>query len=283
MRRGLCWLLAGVLCWGIFGSAHAEVYSVPQDIFVPELITVATEELGYTEEKSGYTKYADWGGDNKYGEWCSEFVSWCVDQADLRLGSQWLDSMYPMQTACITGVKWFTSRGRYVTAIGTLKGYGAQWHREDGVPLSERPYVPKPGDLIYFEWYKYNRIDHVGLVEYVEEVDGAVLIHTIEGNNKEADYVKRFSYPLDDPSIRAYGVIRDDIGTEMKAGCEGELVRQLQELLAGAGYLDEKNIDGVYGGKTIAAVKKLQAAKELKQTGVADRLTQEALGVGFEG
>ena len=45
------------------------------------LLAVAVSELGYSATKGGYSKYGEWGG-NAYGEWCSEFVSWCVNRAD---------------------------------------------------------------------------------------------------------------------------------------------------------------------------------------------------------
>ena len=45
------------------------------------VLAVAVNELGYSATKGGYSKYGEWGG-NAYGEWCSEFVSWCVSEAD---------------------------------------------------------------------------------------------------------------------------------------------------------------------------------------------------------
>ena len=45
------------------------------------VLAVAVNELGYTATKGGYSKYGEWGG-SAYGEWCSEFVSWCVNEAD---------------------------------------------------------------------------------------------------------------------------------------------------------------------------------------------------------
>ena len=281
MRRTLLLFLA-LLLWRMPMPACAAA-AVDRESFVVELLAVAEEELGYTRAKSGYTKYAEWSGANKYSEWCSNFVSWCVNQADERLGVQYLGELYPMQTACATGVRWFTERGRYVSATGALKGYGAQWWREDGMPLIERPYVPRPGDLIYFEWYKYNRIDHVGIVTSVDKTaDGNVRIHTIEGNPRDFDYVKRLTYLLDDPSIRAYGITREDIGTELRPSCKGPLVTALQQQLNDGGWADFRP-DGFYGSKTTAAVKKLQKEYGLEVTGIADRETQEALGFWFDG
>lgn len=244
---------------------------------IEEILAVAAEELGYTEGPGGYSKYGDWAG-GAYKEWCSEFVSWCVDQVDVIRDSFLLDSLYPMQAACETGVRWYTQRGRYVTVKGEIKGWGKQWYLADGVDVADRPYVPSRGDCIYIEWYKYNRIDHVGLVETTEvDETNTVQIYTIEGNNP--DSVMRFSYPLHDEGIRAYGTTTRVVGTEMRDGCKGPVVVELQDALANQGFLDESLIDGVYGSRTVTAVKKAQEAFELKQTGVADKETQKALGL----
>jgi len=277
MRRGLLlFLLLGAVCAGGVAPALA-VGDEDRDAFVEQLILVAIGEIGNGREAHGYTKYADWSGGNKYGEWCSDFVSWCVAQADLQLSTNYLEYLYPMQTACATGVEWFTARGRYVTVAGKIKGYGAQWYRADGMPLAERPYIPMRGDLIYFEWYKYNRIDHVGIVEYVSmSADGVYTVHTIEGNNR-IDFVERFTYPLDDPSIRAYGVLRDDIGIELRADCKGPIVEALQRWLVDHGYADFAP-NGKYERKTKQAVIAFQEAYGLKPTGVADQVTQTAMG-----
>jgi hypothetical protein len=277
-----------MLCCALVAGSFAEALAIsePERIrFIEELITVADGEVGYTREANGYTKYADWSGGNKYGEWCSDFVSWCVAQADLRLSTNYLDYLYPMQTACAAGVRWYTAQGRYVTVAGKIKDFGGQWFRADGASLTERPYLPQRGDLIYFEWYKYNRIDHVGIVEYVEmDARGEYVVHTIEGNNTvngaKVSGVERFAYPLEDPSIRAYGVTRDDVGTEMRGGSAGPLVEKLQRMLIESGYGDFRP-DGTYGSHTVRAIRAVQKTYGFPVTGVADRLTQRALGFPF--
>lgn len=287
LHRILAWIgIVCALCAGVPSAAQG-IGAVERVLFIEEFIAVADAEVGYRRAASGYTKYADWGGENKYGEWCSDFVSWCVNQADQNLSTHYLDALYPMQTACATGVDWFTIRGRYVTVAGELKGYGAQWHRKDGALLAERPYVPNRGDLIYFEWYKYNRIDHVGIVEYVEtDENGTVTIHTIEGNGRiggkkanAVNEVARFSYPLNDPSIRGFGVTLDEVGVDLDRGSAGPLVQALQQKLTECGYGDFSSSDDVFGPRTEQAVREVQRANGLEETGVADRLTQMALGL----
>ncbi|MBQ4608832.1 MAG: CHAP domain-containing protein, partial [Clostridia bacterium] len=200
------------------------------------LINAAVSELGYTATKGGYSKFGEWAG-KAYGEWCSEFVSWCVNLADESYGVSMLGNDYPMQASCESGAAWFKERGRYVTVNGGLSGEEEQFYLADGVSVSERPYIPQSGDLIYIEWYKYNRLDHVGIVEYVtQEADGTYIVHTIEGNNKilgpEPTVVARYTYRLDDPSIRGYGILQEGlVGTELQMGSAGEAVVSFQKNL----------------------------------------------------
>ena len=245
------------------------------------LINIAVSELGYTATKGGYSKYGEWGG-KAYGEWCSEFVSWCVSRADEYYGMSMLDSDYPMQTSCETGVEWYQKHGRYVTTSGEIKGEGEQFYLADGVSVKDRPYIPQPGDLIYIEWYQYNRIDHVGIVEFVtQDADGTYLVHTIEGNNHilgpEPTVVARYTYRLDDPSIRGYGILEEGlVGTSLDMGAEGTGVVALQEGLAQLGYYDSE-AGGKFGKGTQTAVKNYQKAKGLKQTGMADADTLKSI------
>jgi len=282
MRRLLAGLLMICVLWAGGLEVACGVSETERMVFIDNLLDVADDEIGYHREAHGYTKYADWSGGNKYGEWCSDFVSWCVAQTDLRLSTSFLAYLYPMQTASAAGARWFTERGRYISATGQLKGFGAQWYREDGASLAERPYIPNRGDLIYFEWYKYNRIDHVGIVDYVQmDAGGSYIVHTIEGNGmldgKKVNDVRRFSYPLDDPSIRAYGVTRDEVGTDLSSGSAGPLVERLQYLLVEGGF-GSFAPDGIFGPRTTRAVREAQKAYGLPDTGVADRATQLALG-----
>ena len=245
------------------------------------LLAVAVSELGYSATKGGYSKYGEWGG-NAYGEWCSEFVSWCVNTADEVYGLSMLGADYPMQTSCDEGAAWFASQGRYITTSGTLKNTGEQFYLSDGVSVADRPYVPQPGDLIYIEWYKYNRLDHVGIVEFVtQNADGSYTVHTIEGNNHilgpTPSVVARYSYALDDPSIRGYGVQQSGlVGTTLTTGSSGESVAAFQRQLRDLGFYDG-DCAGKFGKATATAVKNYQKSKGLPQTGEADVVTLRAL------
>ncbi|MBP3426839.1 MAG: CHAP domain-containing protein [Clostridia bacterium] len=250
------------------------------------LLAVAVSELEYSATKGGYTKYGEWGG-NAYGEWCSEFVSWCVSRADELYGLSMLDNDYPMQTSCDEGAEWFAQQGRYITTSGMLGNEGEQFYLSDGVSVAERPYIPQPGDLIYIEWYQYNRLDHVGIVEFVtQDADGSYTVHTIEGNNKilgpEPTVVARYTYKLDDPSIRGYGVLQEGlVGTRMGMGSEGGSVAAYQQSLKDLGFYDG-DCAGKYGKATATATKAYQKSKGLKQTGEADAGTQRSLAADIQ-
>ncbi len=269
-KFALLLLTLALLCAGALADQRAEA-----------LIHIAVSELGYTATKGGYSKYGEWGG-SAYGEWCSEFVSWCVSRADAYYGMNMLKNDYPMQTSCEAGVAWFKERGRYVATSGEIKGEGEQFYLADGVSVKDRPYIPQPGDLIYIEWYQYNRIDHVGIVEFVtQDADGTYFVHTIEGNNHilgpEPTVVARYTYRLDDPSIRGYGVLTEGlVGVSLGMGAQGESVTALQEGLRELGYYDSE-AGGKFGKGTQTAVIAYQKAKGLKQTGVADAATMRAM------
>ena len=245
------------------------------------LLAVAVNELGYAATKGGYSKYGEWGG-KAYGEWCSEFVSWCAAEADAYYGAGLLGGAYPMQTSCEDGANWFESQGRYVTTSGELKNVGTQFYLEDGTAVADRAYIPQRGDLIYIEWYKYNRLDHVGIVEYVSQAeDGSYTVHTIEGNNHilgpTPTVVARYTYALDDPSIRGYGILEEGVvGTLMQSGSSGEAVARFQRQLKELGFYDG-DCAGKFGKATETATKQYQKARGLSQTGKADRETQTAI------
>ena len=63
-----------------------------------------------------------------------------------------------------------------------------------------------------------------------------------------------------------------------RQGSTGEAVRTIQEKLVRWGYLDGP-VDGIYGSKTTAAVKKFQARNGLTADGVVGPATQKALGM----
>lgn len=275
----MCFCLLVVICTLLCGAAYA-------DQRTEALLSVAVGELGYQATKGGYTKYGEWGG-NAYGEYCSEFISWCVNTADELYGFSMLGDAYPLQTSCDQGATWYRERGRYITVNGGLRGEEGQFWVTDGVSVADRPYVPQPGDLIYLEWYAYNRLDHTGIVEFLtQESDGTILIHTIEGNNKALGItptnVARYTYRLDDDSIRGYGVMTEGlVGRRLEKGMSGSDVVYFQRSMITLGYYSGEAV-GKYGKATEKACREFQKAVGLEQTGVADYVTWQKMAEEIE-
>ena len=63
-----------------------------------------------------------------------------------------------------------------------------------------------------------------------------------------------------------------------RQGSTGQAVRTIQEKLVRWGYFDGP-VDGIYGSKTAAAVKKFQSKNGMTADGIAGPATQEALGM----
>ena len=130
-----------------------------------DLISVARTQVGYTEldkttglpiepnGAAGYTKYGDSFGDPT-GEWCAYFLSWCAREADIST------SVIPHLPNCSSFVNWFKANSEFHST------------------LSEDTYVPKVGDLVFFNWSGGTTAKHVGIV--IEVTDSK--IYTIEGN-----------------------------------------------------------------------------------------------------
>ena len=134
-----------------------------------EIVKVALTQLGNV----GGQPYWSWYGFNSRVAWCACFVSWCANE------SGYLDTgVIPKFAACVVGVQWFKDHD--------------QWQ--------PRSYVPKAGDIIFFDWEQDGEIDHVGIVESV--ADGYV--HTVEGNTSNT--CNRRQYALNSASIYGYGV-----------------------------------------------------------------------------
>ncbi len=107
-----------------------------------DIIGVALTQVGYIEEKGGYTKYGAWFG-RPYEDWCGIFVSWCAEQAGI-----------PTSVLRKNG-------------MATPSGFGFSTY------YSSSQYTPKPGDLFFTKSFS-----HAGIVYYVEGDS----FYTLEGN-----------------------------------------------------------------------------------------------------
>ena len=152
--------------------------------YAQDVLAIAKSQLGYTESTSnyiveadtnikGYTRYGAWYGDH-YGDWCAMFVSFCLHYADV--------DTVPLDANCPSWKK-------------TLQ--------EQDLYRAPSDYIPKAGDIIFFDWEQDDSCDHVGLVENVEDTN----VITVEGNS--GSRVAQNKYELHDARIDGYGILSE--------------------------------------------------------------------------
>lgn len=136
-----------------------------------DIVQVAFSQLG----NIGGEPFWSWYGYPSRVEWCACFVSWCANQCG------YIDSgIIPKFSACQSeGVSWFKTCGLW----------------------QERGYIPKSGDIIFFDWEVDGHSDHVGIVERCENG----FVYTIEGNST-GDMCKQNAYEVNSEVILGYGI-----------------------------------------------------------------------------
>jgi len=110
--------------------------------------------------------------------WCATFVSACAIEANMA-------NIIPRECSCYFQVEQWIKMER--------------WQENDG-------YIPKPGDIIYYDWQDSGKGDDTGVPDHVgivESVNGGV-ITVIEGNKN--DSVERRKIAVDGTCIRGYGL-----------------------------------------------------------------------------
>ena len=147
-----------------------------------DVVAIANTQIGYREGRGGYTRYGEWYG-LPCNDWCAMFASFCINYAGVE--------GFPHASSCQSWINKLKAEGLYRS-------------------VREGNYVPKPGDLVFFDWFGSTggrSSDHVGIVaEYIAatETAGAKII-TIEGNY--CDKVCKLSYPCNSSKIMGYGEI----------------------------------------------------------------------------
>lgn len=136
-----------------------------------DIVQAAASQVGNV----GGRPYWSWYGFGSRVEWCACFVSWCANQCG------YIESgVIPKFASCGSGgVPWFKSHGLWQSGGGS--------------------YIPKTGDIIFFDWDLNGAPNHVGIVE---NCDGNT-VYTIEGNSGNA--CRRKSYNLYSSVIYGYG------------------------------------------------------------------------------
>lgn len=118
-----------------------------------EVIRIAYAEVGVSErpENSNKTKYGKWFGFDGV-PWCGIFVSWCFAKAGAPLGNIGFLKGF---AGCQTAVAHFKKKGQVVDRMEA-----------------------QPGDIVFFDWNRDGRYDHVGIVKKIHDT----YCITIEGN-----------------------------------------------------------------------------------------------------
>ena len=125
-----------------------------------DIVTAALSQVGQV----GGQPFWSWYGFGSRQEWCACFLSWCADQAGC------LNTAVPRCSLVNDMETWYKNRG-----IWQSGGIG---------------YVPRAGDIIFFDWEPDGSPDHVGLVQ---SCDGD-MICTIEGNSGDYPGAVRVRY-----------------------------------------------------------------------------------------
>lgn len=152
--------------------------------FIETFIGIAEQQPQYPV-KDGKTIYGELFG-NPHAQWCTEFAMYCLKQADNRLGTEFIGTVYPWKDSADGARIWFKGKKRYYKA-----------HEE---------FIPSRGDLIIFDSVYAGYPNHIGIVTGTAVEDGITYITTIEGNIPE-DEVKQIrcrKLAATDPIIMGY-------------------------------------------------------------------------------
>lgn len=200
--------------------------------------------------------------------WCAAFVSAVAQLCAMT-------DIVPPECSC-----WYMMRG--------FQALGA-WTEDDA-------YVPRPGDVIFYDWEDTGAGNNLGVPDHegiVERTQGNIIV-LIEGNY--GDTVDRRYLPVGARYIRGFG-LPDFSGwaqthsgpitppggegskmTMLSQGSAGYQVRVAQSLLIMNGYsCGYYGADGIFGPATRSAVRRYQSARGLAVDGIVGVNTWNAL------
>jgi len=152
------------------------------------MVQIAREEPELAEDSSGITKYGKYFG-HPSAEWCTEFALWCEIQAENELNDPLLAGLYPKRDYADACIRYYRSKGTY-------------FPRGD--------YVPRMGDLIFFDIDFDGSSDHTGMVTKVEynEAEDMIYVFTIEGNipgDSPSTRIRQRKFRITTSNIMGYG------------------------------------------------------------------------------
>ena len=150
------------------------------------VIEIARSQLSYSESSDnylvdddgslrGYTRYGDWYG-NPYGDWNAMFAAFCLHYAGV-------------------SIPYDASSSAWAKAL-----------EEQERLMNPSEYIPKVGDIVFFDTDTDGTVDRVGLIDTIEDIN----ITTIEGDLE--GLVGSGAYDLFDKHIAGYGAVDMFIG-----------------------------------------------------------------------
>lgn len=181
------------------------------------LLAIARTQLGYRESmqnfilaednvtKKGYTRYGAWYG-NAYGDWSAMFVSFCLHYADIP------ETAVPYSAGAYSMSQSFAEKNLLKAPTG---------------------YMPKPGDIVFFDVDRDGRPERLGVVSQINPADGQFGV--IEGDYEDA--VKENLYSLSDADLFGYGNVSaaknvSDVSEAFGDGYQTISVRPMMQSLA---------------------------------------------------
>jgi len=268
--------------------------------YVSKVIKIAKAEVGYLEKSKTayqknpsilYEKAAGAGSDNytKYGKemheiypavmdfpayWCDAFCDWCffkaygVSNAKKLLAGDFNDytvasaQLYKNKKAYYkspqVGDQIFFNNGIKICHTGIVyKVAGNYVYTIEGNTSGASGVVSNGGGVAKKKYLKtYNRIDGYGRPKYDAEIVSNAATSTTSA-------IKKTTNPYAEPMAI------------IKSGAKGTSVKWIQFELNQAGY--NLDIDGIFGSKTLKAVKSFQKKMKLTADGIVGAKTKKAL------
>ena len=180
-----------------YGIIHA---TYPLDVdstafrYIMQLIEFARSEPEVAEKRGGYTKYGAYFGE-PYAGWCTEFVVYCTIKTKAQFTGGEIGNWYPIKNTSGRCVRWYRNNNSFF--------------RPDG-------FIPRAGDLMFFDAAQEGDSDHTALVTGVEydETENAYYILTIEGNipgDRPSNRIRSRRIRWDDKTIYGYGTFFPEV------------------------------------------------------------------------
>ncbi|MCR5035259.1 MAG: peptidoglycan-binding protein [Clostridia bacterium] len=198
-----------------------------------ELLAIAIKQLGNTGSK--YRKYVGVGG-----SWCDMFVFWLFDA-----------------NGCGSLLTWTKNQRYYCPS-------SIEWCKKNLAMIP--PYWAMECDLVYYDWDRNGRPNHIGIVEknWTNQK-----IHAIEGNTSggkvarkdRKNYIQAVFRPHFKPSVTL-----KNKSLSIDGVCGNQTVAGIQRALKILGYY-KGSIDGILGRKTMMALQAWAGCKQDAQFG----------------